>query len=201
MDALRALVLSEARAKVLTALFSERGRAFYQRELERVTDLPVVAVQRQLRRLSSAGLVAVGTAGGRRVYSADTRSAVYEEIASIVRKLRGPVAALRSALAVRRRVQLAFVFGSFATGSATASSDVDLMVLGDDSARLVRAALAVAERELRRSINEHVMTTQEWKARLRKRDPFLSNVRTEPKLWVIGEEDELARLDPRRRKR
>lgn len=201
MDALQALVLSEARAKVLTALFSERGRAFYQRELERVTGLPVVAVQRQLRRLSSAGLVAVGTAGGRRVYSADTGSAVYEEIASIVRKLRGPVAALRSALAVRHGVELAFVFGSFAAGSATASSDVDLMVLGEDSARLVRAALAGAERELRRSINEHVMTTQEWKARLSKGDPFLSNVRTEPKLWVTGDEDELVRLDPRRRKR
>jgi predicted nucleotidyltransferase len=201
MDALQALVLSEARAKVLTALFGERGRAFYQRELERVTGLPVVAVQRQLKRLSSAGLVVAGTAGGRRVYSADTRSAVYDEIASIVRKLRGPVAALRSALAVRREVELAFVFGSFATGSATASSDVDLMVLGDDSARPVRAALAGAERELRRSINEHVMTTQEWKARLRKRDPFLSNVRVEPKLWVIGEEDELALLDPRPKRR
>jgi len=194
-------VLSEARAKVLTALFSERGRAYHQRELGRVTGLPVVAVQRQLRRLSAAGLVTVGTAGGRRVYSADTRSAVYEEIASIVRKLRGPVATLRSALAARRGVGLAFVFGSFATGSATASSDVDLMVLGDDSARLVRAALAGAERDLRRSINEHVMTTGEWTARLRKRDPFLSNVRTEPKLWVVGEEDQLARLDPRRRKR
>ncbi len=201
MDALQALVLSEARAKVLTALFSERGRAFYQRELGRATGLPVVAVQRQLKRLSSAGLVAVGTAGGRRVYSADERSAVYEEIASIVRKLRGPVAALRSALAVRRGVELAFVFGSFAAGTATASSDVDLMVLGDDSARLVRTALAGAERELRRSINEHVMTTQEWNTRLRKRDPFLSNVRTESKLWVIGEEDELARLEARRKKR
>ena len=201
MDALQALVLSEARAKVLTALFSERGRAFYQRELERATGLPVVAVQRQLKRLTSAGLVAVGTAGGRRVYSADPRSAAYEEIASIVRKLRGPVAALRSALIVRRGVELAFVFGSFAAGTATASSDVDLMVLGDDSARLVRAALAGAERELRRSINEHVMTTQEWKTRLRKRDPFLSNVRTESKLWVIGEEDELARLESRREKR
>src|SRR5947209_2115524 len=159
MDALQALVLSEARAKVLTALFSERGRAFYQRELERVTGLPVVAVQRQLRRLSSAGLVAVSNAGGRRVYSADTRSAVYEEIASIVRKLRGPVAALRSALALRRGVKLAFVFGSFAAGSATASSDVDLMVLGEDSARLVPAALAGAERQLRPGSTEHGMTT------------------------------------------
>jgi len=201
MDALRALVLSEARAKVLTALFSERGRAFYQRELQRATGLPVVAVQRQLKRLSAAGLVAVSSAGGRRVYSADPRSAVYDEIASIVRKLRRPVAVLHSVLAVQSRVELAFVFGSFATGSATASSDVDLMVLGDDSARRIRTALARAERELRRTVNEHVMARDEWKARLRKDDPFLSNVRMEPKLWVIGEEDELARLDPRPKKR
>src|SRR3989442_13076622 len=110
MDALQALVLSEARAKVLTALFSERGRAFYQRELERVTGLPVVAVQRQLKRLTAAGLGAVGTTGGRRVYSADTRSAVYKDIASIVRKLRGPVAAVRSAPPTPPGVALAFGF-------------------------------------------------------------------------------------------
>lgn len=201
MDPLRALVLSEARAKVLTALFAERGRAFYQRELGRATGLPVVAVQRQLKRLGSAGLVSISTAGGRRLYSANPRSAIYEEIASIVRKLRGPATVLRSVLSARGKVELAFIFGSFAAGSATAASDIDLMVLGDDSARLIRTALTPAERDLQRTVNEHVMTTDEWKARLRKGDPFLSDVRAEPKLWVIGQDDALARLDPRPRKR
>jgi predicted nucleotidyltransferase len=181
---------------VLTALFSERGRSFYQQELQRATGLRLVAVQRQLKRLTSAGLVLVGTAGGRRVYSADPDSAVYSEISGIVRKLRGPADVIRGALAGRRKPKIAFVFGSFATGGATATSDVDLMVLGEDSPRLVRTALARAERDLRRSVNEHVMTTAEWKRRLRKADPFLTHVRNEPKLWVIGDESELARLDP-----
>ena len=200
MDALRALVLSEARAKVLTALFTERDRAFYQRELARATGLPIAAVQRELKRLVASGLVGAATAGGRRVYSADPRSAIYDEISSIVRKLRGPAVSLRPALK-GHEVELAFVFGSFASGSATASSDVDVMVLGGASARALRSALARAERALGRSVNEHLMTKDEWRARLRKRDPFLTNVRSGPKLWVIGNEDGLADLDPRSRRK
>jgi len=200
MDALRALVLSEARAKVLTALFTERDRAFYQRELARATGLPIAAVQRELKRLVASGLVGAATAGGRRVYSADPRSAIYDEISSIVRKLRGPAVSLRPALK-GHEVELAFVFGSFASGSATASSDVDVMVLGGASARALRSALARADRALGRSVNEHVMTKDEWRARLRKRDPFLTNVRSSPKLWVIGNEDGLADLDPRSRRK
>jgi predicted nucleotidyltransferase len=196
VDALRGLVLSEARAKVLTALFNERGRAFYQTELARVTGLPIAAVQRQLKRLSAAGLVSASMAGGRRVYAADSQSAIFDEVSSIVRKLRGPATTLRPALR-RHRVELAFVFGSFASGSATAASDVDLMVLGGESTRVIRGELAKAERHLGRSVNEHVMTVREWRTRLRKDDPFLSNVRAEPKLWVIGDERDLAGLDPR----
>jgi predicted nucleotidyltransferase len=197
MDALSGLVLSEARAKVLTALFSERDRAFYQKELARATGLPVAAVQRQLKRLSAAGLVRTSTAGGRRVYSADPGSAIFDEVSSIVRKLRGPASRLRPALK-GQKVEVAFVFGSFASGSAAASSDIDLMVLGGESTRVVRSELARAERDLGRSVNEHVMTPREWTTRLRKDDPFLKNVRVGPKLWVIGEESKLAELDPRR---
>jgi len=196
MDALRGLVLSEARAKVLTALFLERGRTFYQTELARATGLPIVAVQRQLKRLIAAGLVSPSMAGGRRVYAANPRSAIFDEISSIVRKLRGPATSLRPALKAHR-VELAFVFGSFASGSASASSDVDLMVLGGESTRVVRSALARAERDLGRGVNEHVMTVREWRTRLRKDDPFLTNVRGGPKLWVIGDEDALAELDRR----
>lgn len=200
MDALQGLVLSEARARVLTALFIERGRAFYQTELARVTGLPIAAVQRQLKRLSAAGLISATTAGGRRVYSADPESAIFDEVSSIVRKLRGPAPSLRRALK-RHKVNLAFVFGSFASGSATAASDIDLMVLGGESTRMVRGELARAERDLARSVNEHVMTVREWRTRLRKDDPFLTNVRAGPKLWVIGDEGDLAALDPRPKRR
>ncbi len=194
-----ALFTSKARARVLTSLFGERGRPFYQTELVRATGLPLNAVQRELKRLVAAGLVRRDVATGRRVYQADARSAVYDELSSMIRKLRGPATVIRDALAVRSAVDLAFVFGSFASGTATASSDVDLMVLTADSSRVIRTALGRAERDLSRTINEHVMSTTEWKTRLRKKDPFISNVRQGPKAWVRGDEAHLVKFDAKRR--
>ena len=199
MDVLKALFTSEARARVLTSLFGERGRAFYQSELARATELPINAVQRELKRLVNAGLVRREIVTGRRVYEADRRSAIYEEMSSMIRKLRGPATVIRDALAVRSGTEVAFIFGSFASGEETASSDVDLMVLTDDSSRAIRTALGRAERDLARTINEHVMTTGEWRKRLRKRDPFISHVRSGPRAWVKGDDSVLGTLDPKRR--
>jgi len=201
MDPLKALVTSEARARVLSSLFAERGRAFFQRELARATQLPIAAVQRELHRLVAGGLVHRELVAGRGRYSADMTSAVYAELASIVRKLRGPQSAIRDALATRRRILLAFVFGSFASGESTASSDIDLMIVGDESTRAVRTALARAERDLARSVNEYVLPAREWTSRLKAGDPFLSNVRNSDKLWVVGDEEALEALDPARKRR
>jgi predicted nucleotidyltransferase len=195
MDPLKALVTSEARALVLSSLFADRGRAFFQRELARATQLPLAAVQRELHRLVAGGLVRREVVDGRGRYSAETRSAVYAELAAIVRKLRGPQSVIRDALAARRRVRIAFVFGSFANGESTASSDIDLLILGDESTRAIRTALARAERDLSRSVNEHVLSTDEWRSRLKAGDPFIEQVRRSNKLWVIGDEDALPALD------
>lgn len=199
MDALKAIVTSEARARVLTSLFGESGRRFYQSELSRAAGLPKLAVQRELRRLVDAGLVRQEIVAGRRLYWADTAASVYEEISSLVRKLRGPQSVIRSALAVRKGIRLAFVFGSFARGEQTASSDIDLMVLGEEPPRVIRTALAKAERDLSRSVNENVMTVGEWAARVRSHDPFIAEISRGPKLWVYGDDEALRSLEPRGR--
>jgi predicted nucleotidyltransferase len=180
---------------VLATLFGERGRVFYQSELGRATGQPLTAVQRELKRLVDADLVRSETLAGRRVYRANDESAVYAEIASLVRKLRGPNTVIRDALSVRRGISTAFVFGSFAEGGADATSDVDVMVIGEDSPRAIRTALARAERDLSRSVNEHVITAREWRSRLARHDPFFSNVRKGPKLWVVGDERTLRQLE------
>lgn len=195
MDALAALVTSEARARVLTALYGDPGRTFYQRELARTTGLPLQAVQRELRRLHQAGFIRTSVVGGRRLYQADADSAVFSELQSIVLKLRGGGAALRQALADVRGVKLAWIFGSFAAGTAGASSDIDVMVVGSASARQLRTALGPVERSLGRTVNEHVIETDEWRQRIAKRDGFIREVRRSPKLWIVGEESALRRLD------
>jgi len=195
MDALAALVTSEARARALTALYGDPGRSFYQRELARTTGLPLQAVQRELRRLYEAGFIRASTIGGRRLYQADPESAVFGELLSLVLKLRGAGAALRQALTDVRGVKLAWIFGSFAAGTAGASSDVDVMVVGSASARQLRTTFGPVERSLGRTVNEHVIDTGEWRRRLAKGDGFIREVRRGPKLWIAGDETALGRLD------
>lgn len=199
LDPLSALVTSAARARVLTALYAQPPRAFYQQELARETGLPLLAVQRELRRLVQAGILRVREVGGRRLYEADPASSIHSELQGIVAKLRGAGEMLRRALSRRKTVRLAWIFGSYARGEAGAQSDVDLMVIGQISSRELRSKAGEVERRLDRSINEHVMDGTEWTQRLAKGDGFLREVRRSPKIWIVGSEDELTKLDARRR--
>jgi len=104
MDPLRALVTSEARARVLTALFIDRGRSYYKTELAQKTQLPLMAVQRELRRMVDAGIVRSRALAGRTMYAAAEDSAIYPELRGIVAKLRGPARRLQDALAGTRAV-------------------------------------------------------------------------------------------------
>lgn len=199
MDALTALVTSEARARMLDALFARPERALYQQELVRATGLPLRAVQRELARLTRFGHVRSSIVGGRRVYGADPSSAVFSELRSLVLKLRGAAAQLAQAIADENGVELAWVFGSMASGEATASSDVDLMILGRADARRLRSSLGAVERALGRTVNEHIVSTHEWTERLRRREGFMREVRRGPKLWVRGGDQDLRALDPKTR--
>ena len=200
MDGLTALLTSEARARVLTALYGEPGRSFYQQELARETKLPLIAVQRELRRLGEAGFIRATVAAGRRIYEADRDCSVYRELQSLVLKLRGTAAAVRQVLADTSKVRLAWIFGSLAAGSAGAASAIDLMVVGSFPARALRSALIPVERSLRRTVNEHVISAEEWTRRLARRDGFISEVRGGPKLWIVADEEGLRQLDPSRRR-
>ena len=62
-------------------------------------------------------------------------------------------------------MKVAFVFGSMANGTEKTRSDVDVMVIGEDSFGEVVNALYDAQAILGREINPKVMTDQEWHAK------------------------------------
>ena len=92
-------------------------------------------------------------------------------------------------------VQLAFVYGSIAKGSATAASDVDLMLVGDAiSYTTLLSALSSAEQILARPINPTPFTVAEFRKRQQEQQHFLMRVLEQEKLFLIGDEDVLRRL-------
>jgi len=151
------------------------------------------AVQRELQRLASAGLVTVRRIGKQKHYQANPSAPVFQELRTLVLKTSGLADVLLGALEpLARKIRAAFVFGSIAKDQDTARSDVDLMVVSD---RITYAdlfiALEDASKRLGRHVNPTVYTPAEITRKARQGTAFVERVLAQPKIWLIGTEDDL----------
>ncbi|HWS76020.1 MAG TPA: MarR family transcriptional regulator [Quisquiliibacterium sp.] len=193
-QSLSTLLLPEYRRRILGLLLLRPEEALHGREIARRTGLPAGSVARELQRLAAAGLLERERRGNQQVYRANTGSPIFAELASILRKTSGMVDVLADALApLAPRLRVAFVFGSVAQGRETAGSDVDVMLVGDLSFREAVELLHPAQAAIGREVNPKVFATEEFRAKLRA-EPFLAEVMTRPKLFVIGNAHDLEEL-------
>jgi len=89
---------------------------------------------------------------------------------------------------------MAFVFGSVARGEQQSNSDVDVMLVGNlgfaDAVQLLHPIQATLQRE----INPVVYTVDEFRRRAASDDSFIREVLSQPKLFVVGNDNELRKL-------
>lgn len=195
MVSLAHYLLGSSRSAVLAALLLHPETALHVRELARVTGTSPGSLHRELRALTELGLL-LRQENGRQVnYRANTACPVFEELAGLLRKTVGVADVLRAALTpLSDDIELAFVYGSVAAGRETVRSDVDLMVLGRAGFGAVVQALAHTHDLVRREVNATVMKLADFMHKCEAGEGFALNVRRGPKLWLIGNEDDLAKL-------
>ena len=193
MNMLAELLSSQSRAEIFRLLFGPHNGELHVRELERQSGLADATVRQELKKLSRLGVVEARQDGNRTYYHANVAHPLYPDIRNLVWKTSGLTEVLSEALG-EADIEVAFVFGSIASGTATASSDIDLMVIGPITLRQLGKRLSGLATKLGREINPHVLTGAEFARRQQARDHFLSTVLAAPKLFVIGGEYELAGL-------
>jgi predicted nucleotidyltransferase len=189
-------LFSRVQLRVLSVLIGQPSQSYQLTEVIRLVGSGRGAVQRELRKLSSAGIVKISMLAGRKVYQANAASPIFKELYGLIVKTTGLVEPIRIALkAVSKKIDVAFVYGSVAKGSDTAKSDVDLMIIGRNVVYGdVYNATLTAEKRLQREINPTLMSATEWKKKLADGNPFISKIAKQQKLFVIGTEDELKRI-------
>jgi len=186
-------LFGRTRGAVLSVLYGHVGESFYLRQLARLSGKSLGPVQREVRQLVDAGLVARKLEAARTLYSANQDSPVFAEIKSLVAKTIGMHDVLYSALeTLRGKINLAFVYGSVARSGETPGSDVDLMVVGKVDFASVVAKLADAQKALNREINPTVYSVKEFQSKFR--GNFLKHVLADKKLFIIGDENVLREL-------
>lgn len=177
--------------RVLGALYGQPQRSFTVSELIASIGSGSGAVQRELAKLVASGLLTMQPVGNQKRYQANPAAPIHEELIGIVQKTVGLAEPLRAVLQpLKGEITAAFVFGSIAKRSDTAASDIDFMVVGDAGfAEVVNAVYPLHER-LGREVNPVVMTTREFRKRA-KDSGFIARVLDQPKIWLIGDEDDL----------
>lgn len=187
-------LFARVRQRVLGVLFANPSRTFYANEIIALARSGTGAVQRELVRLEASGLVTATRVGKQKHYQANARAPVFKELRALVLKTSGLAEVLRRALRpLEARIRAAFVYGSIAKGQDTASSDIDLMVVGD---RLTYAdlfdALESASTRLGRKVAPTIYAPQELAKRTEQDNAFVTRVLEQPKIWLIGDEHVLA---------
>jgi predicted nucleotidyltransferase len=188
-------LLPGTRQKVLALFLTHPGEEYHLREVIRRVGVKQGAVQRELEKLTHVGVLSRRKQGNQTFYQANESCPVYQELSGLLMKTLGLADVLREVLLpLGAKVEVAFVYGSFARGEETPGSDVDLMVIGNAVFGEVVDVLALAEGRLGREVNPIVHSVQEFTQRCREGQHFLNTVLREEKLFVVGGSDELDRL-------
>jgi predicted nucleotidyltransferase/predicted transcriptional regulator with HTH domain len=157
-------LFSNVQQKVLALIFGRPERSFYMSEIVRNVRSGNGAVERELLRLQESGLVSVERVGNQKHYRANRESPIFSELRNIVLKTSGLSEPLKQSLAPHAsKIGAAFVYGSIAKGTDTASSEIDLMVIGNDLTYSdLYGGLQKAEDFLQRRVDATFLTIDEW---------------------------------------
>ncbi len=185
-------LFGKTRRAVLALLYGHPDESFYLRQLARMTGVGMGSLQRELKQLSEAGIIVRSEIGRQAFFKANPDCPIYAELRDLIIKTFGVADVLRQALAqLADKIQTAFIFGSMVSGEFNQSSDMDVMVIGDISFAEVVSALSPVQEVLSREINPSVYPPGEFKTRLSEKQHFLKSVLNSPKIFIIGNKNEL----------
>lgn len=179
-------LFTKAQQRVLGLLYGRPEQSFYLNQLVRLAGMGKGAISRELSKLESAGLLTVARQGNQLHYQANVDSPIFTELKSIIQKTFGVVGVIQAALVeLLPDLELAFIYGSIAKGSEHASSDIDIMLVGDNlSYGQIMSLLESAEQQLTRTINPTIYESKDFQSRVDSKQSFITRVMEQPKLWL-----------------
>ena len=186
-------LFSKTQRQVLGLMFGNPDKSFYAKEVVRHAGIGIGTVQRELEKLSRAGILTVKKIGNQKHYQANRESPIFEELYSLVLKTFGMASVFQRKLeTLAEKIKVSFIFGSVARGTDHASSDIDVMVISDslDYPELM-AAVHQAETELGRVVNPKLYGTSEFREKIESDNSFVERVMKQPKIFLIGTEDDI----------
>ena len=184
---------SKTRVTLLSKLMMNPDKQFYLRELSRDLKIPYSMLYKEEKTLVSLGILSEEKRGNVTFVYVNKKVPYFTELKSLITKTVGLGDVVKTALLGLKGIRFALIFGSFARGEESVSSDVDLLIIGNLDEEKILKAVSQAEVEVAREINYILWSEQEFKKRIRSRNHLLVEIASNPITMLIGEGDDFRR--------
>ena len=185
---------SKARASLLTLFCLNPGKQFYVREIERKTNLSYISVSNELKNLQEFGLLKSKFNGKQKNFWIDEHFVLYEDLQKIILKTEGVTKTIMDKFSSLKNVDFLFIYGSFASVKANIQSDLDLFIVGNAGYDDLIDIIIKNENKIGRQINFTIYKQEDLVSRIKNQDSFIMNIVKEPKIMLIGDENEFKAL-------
>jgi len=184
---------SKTRVALLSKLLTNPDRSFHIRELSKDLRIPYSMLYKEEKNLVDLGILVEEKRGKVTLVSLNRNLPYLTELKGLMVKTAGLSDLLRDALSELKGIRYALVYGSFASGEESESSDVDVLIVGHATEENVLRIISKAEKKLGREINYILWDEKEFGRRIKDRHHLLTDIVRRPIIMLIGDEDEFRR--------
>lgn len=178
-------LLTSRQQKMLAPMLLNPEHSYRVSELLALSGSGRGASQTHIDNFVRAGLLQEERHGNQRCLRINQSFPLYEDLRSICLKSFGLSEGLRKTLdPLADQITEAFVFGSVASNTDRADSDIDLMVIGPVPLITLMDAIAPFEKRLGRSIHVNLYDDASWK-NLLKTDALVKQIIASPTIKIL----------------
>lgn len=182
---------SKTRKSLFTLFFTNPDSEYYLRQLERMLDIPVSMIRKELLRLEEAGIFSSSRKGNLVYFSLNNSYPLFNELKSMVFKTTGIKGLLKNTLEKITGIKAAFIYGSFAKNEESAKSDVDVFIIGKVNEDDLITQIRKMQNTLKREINYSLYSMRDFQSKKREKNSFILDLLENPKIFLIGDKNDL----------
>jgi Fe2+ or Zn2+ uptake regulation protein len=187
------IIPSKSRRKILELFFHNPKENFYLRRIVREVSEEVNAVKRELDILSEAKLLHKEKRLNKIFYSLNKNYMFYDEFLRIFAKTNQLNELVQKNLSKIGKIKFVVMAKHLAKGEPVKKEDVSVVFVGVIVVPEIEAIMHKVENSLGHEVNYTVMTDDEFNYRKKNNDPFIWRFLRQPKIMLVGSEEELVK--------
>ena len=188
------LLISKVRVRVIKLFLTNPDSQFYVRQIGRKVGSEINAVRRELERLHRVGFLKKSGRGNRLFYSVKPDFVFLDELLGMVVKETGLGRAILEKKEELGKINFALLSRAFSKGRVSKPSEIDLLIVGKVLTPLLSKLVEDEQQRLGREVNYTVLTPEEFDFRKRRKDPFIVDILSQPRIVLLGNEEKHCKL-------